>query len=147
MTRQNAGNYAGKHPVGTEADQRISIAIRARAKEESITCSQAFQLAKELEVSPKTVGINTDLLDIKIKKCQLGLFGYGDESHRGRVLKPAPVVTTELEKAINQALIDGRLPCNAAWAIADRLGLARMEVASACETLGIKISNCQLGSF
>jgi hypothetical protein len=56
-------------------------------------------------------------------------------------------VSTKLEKAIRGALADGWLPCLTAWKIADGMGIARMEVSSACEALKIKIKPCQLGAF
>jgi hypothetical protein len=90
------------------------------------------------------VGVTIDLLEIRLKRCQLGLFGYGQKKG---VVKPAVKVSTELEKAIHGALADGRLPCLAAWKIADGMGIARMDVSSACEALKIKIKPCQLGAF
>jgi hypothetical protein len=74
----------------------------------------------------------------------LGLFGYGEPK---RIVQPAEQVISELEQAIQAGLIDRRLPCAAAWAIADRLGLAKLDVANAAEKLGIRIKQCQLGAF
>jgi hypothetical protein len=85
-----------------------------------------------------------DLLDLAIVKCQLGLFGYKPEK---KVVSPARHVTRELEEALVGDLIEEKLPCAAAWRIAEVLGLKKMEVSSACETLGFKISPCQLGAF
>jgi hypothetical protein len=39
------------------------------------------------------------------------------------------------------------LSCAAAWEIADRLGVKRLEVGAACENLKIKVKPCQLGAF
>jgi hypothetical protein len=83
-------------------------------------------------------------LGAKVVKCQLGLYGYKPNK---RIVKPAEAVSPDLEKAVRDALQNGRLPCAAAWEVAERLGLRKMEVSAACETLGIKISACQLGSF
>jgi hypothetical protein len=33
------------------------------------------------------------------------------------------------------------------WEIASRLGIQKLDVASACETMGVKIKPCQLGAF
>jgi hypothetical protein len=49
--------------------------------------------------------------------------------------------------AINASLIDGRLPCLAAWEIAKRFGVAKAMISAACEAMKVKISPCQLGAF
>jgi hypothetical protein len=41
----------------------------------------------------------------------------------------------------------GRLPCAAAFEIAEKLGVAPIEVGRATDELGIKIIDCQLGCF
>ena len=51
-----------------------------------------------------------------------------------------PSVDPQMEAAIKGRLSQGSLSCQAAWEIADSSALPRMTVASACETLGIKIS-------
>jgi hypothetical protein len=44
---------------------------------------------------------------------------------------------------------DGKLfvACSAAFEIADKLSVARIEVGKVCNKEGIKIMNCQLGCF
>jgi hypothetical protein len=44
-------------------------------------------------------------------------------------------------------MTDNRLPCLAAWEIAEKLGIKRLDVCAACEHLRIKIKPCQLGAF
>jgi hypothetical protein len=56
-------------------------------------------------------------------------------------------VSAEVEAAIKNALVDDRLTCAAAWKIAEENGIAKLDVANACETLGVKIASCQLGAF
>lgn len=144
MTSKNKGNYAKKHPSDRKADPNIAEAVKKRVTDGKISCAAAFGIVKESKGSPAEVGFTIDTLEIPIIKCQLGLFGY----HPQRVIvKPADSVPSALEDAIRQALVNGRLPCAAAWQIADRLGLRKMQVSSACERLKIKISSCQLGSF
>jgi hypothetical protein len=58
-----------------------------------------------------------------------------------------PPETPALAEAIEAALEQGRLPCRAAWALAERFKLRKMAVSGACEALGIKIKPCQLGAF
>ena len=72
------------------------------------------------------------------------LFGYGPQR---RIVEPAESVTPALKEAIEASLVDNRLPCRVAWGIADKMGLKKMDVSSACEALKIKIGGCQIGSF
>jgi len=143
MTREHAGHYSQKHP-GDTLDPGLARAVSERAREGRLACAAAFALAKELSLSPAEVGRTLDLLELKISRCQLGLFGYNPGYNKP---KPAQSVEPELEEAIRRELVNGRLPCAAAWQLAGQRGLARLEVTSACNKLGLKISQCQLGAF
>lgn len=125
-------------------DKRIVSIVNERAKEGTLSCAEALRIAEELGVAPLAVGQAADAAGVRLVRCQLGLFGYGEHK---RVVRPAESVSPELEQAIRERLIEGRLPCATAWAIAERLGLARMEVSNAAERLGIHIKPCQLGAF
>ena len=144
MTHEDKGHYADKHPSGRSTDPRIVEILRAKASDHAVPCAVAFAVAADLSVPPEEVGFTIDTLEISITKCQLGLFGYSPQK---KIVNPVDSVSTELGDAIRQALDHDRLPCAAAWDIAERLGLGKMPVSSACETLGIKISPCQLGAF
>jgi hypothetical protein len=144
MTHEDRGHYAGKHPPGRSRDQKIVDALTSAVSDNTIPCAAAFRVAAELNESPGEVGFTIDTLEYTITKCQLGLFGYGPEKKK---IKPADSVSSALEDAIKKALINDRLPCASAWGIAERLGLGKLSVSSACETLGFKISPCQLGAF
>ena len=144
MTHDDKGHYAKKHPSGRSIDQKIAGALNAGISDHKVPCATAFKIANDLEVSPEEVGFTIDSLEISITKCQLGLFGYHPDK---KIVTPADSVSSTLEDAIRQALINDRLSCAAAWEIAERLGLSKMQIASACETLGVKISSCQLGAF
>lgn len=125
-------------------DERIMAIVNERAKEGTLGCAEAFRIAAELDVPPQVVGEAADAAHVRLVRCQLGLFGYGE---RKRLVRPAQNVPPELEQAIRESLAEGRLPCATAWAIADRLGLERMDVSNAAERLGIRIKPCQLGAF
>ena len=56
-------------------------------------------------------------------------------------------MNNQLETRIKSALINGRLPCLAAFAIARDLNLELKEVGIAVDKLGIRVSDCQLGLF
>ena len=53
----------------------------------------------------------------------------------------------ELEEKIKASLVNGKLPCAAAFKIAKQLNTSTKEVGEACNKLNLKISSCQLGCF
>ena len=144
MARRDSGNYARKHPPDRKANPAVAELVNQRAKEGEIACATAFDIANELGVTPDQVGLAVDLAEIRIVKCQLGLYGY--QSGRS-TLTPADSVSPDLEEAIRSALDEGRLTCKASWEIAKSFGIAKMGVSSACDALKIKINSCQLGAF
>jgi hypothetical protein len=144
MAHEDAGHYAAKHPGG-KIDKAVAEAIAAKGKDGRITCAAAHAIAKKLAVSPQVVGINIDLLENRIRRCQLGLFGYDRKT--SKKVKPAGMVTQKLKTAIREASEGGRITCLAAWQLAERMGLTKLELASACEALEIKVKKCQLGAF
>ena len=144
MTSKDKGHYAKKHSPDRKIDQKVADAVKGRILEGEISCAAAFKIAGDLEVSPLEVGFTIDVLEIPINKCQLGLFGYKPGR---KFAKPAESVSSELEDAIRQALVNNKLACATAWEIADKFGIGKMDVTSACETLEIKIAPCQLGTF
>jgi hypothetical protein len=144
MTDNNAGHYAGKHGTSAVIDPVVRDAVLKRASKGELPCAVAFELAKELRVLPDAVGRAADLLELRLVKCQLGLFGYRPEKS---IVKPAASVSPELERATLAGLVNNRLPCKTAWIIADELGIRKMKVSAACDALSIKIAPCQLGAF
>ncbi len=144
MTRKDENHYAGKHGQDIKIDPVVAGAIKKRATEGKLPCAVAFKISEETGASPAEVGIALDLLGIKISKCQIGIFGYGREN---KYIKPMADIPDSLKTAIRENLTDGRLACRDAWKIAEKLGIGRMDAASACDGLGIKISPCQLGAF
>lgn len=125
-------------------DERIAKAIQERLSEGRLRCVDAFRIAEEMVVMPLDVGEAADALKVRLARCQLGLFGYGDPK---RIVQPVEHVAPELEQAIREGLVDERLPCAEAWVIAARFGLSKLEVANAAEKLEIRIVQCQLGAF
>lgn len=144
MTKEDRGHYAKKHDPNRRINQIIADAVKRRASDDEMACAVAFSIAADLGVSPAEVGFTLDMLEIRLIKCQLGLFGYG---HRKSIIKPPEKVSRPLEEGIQMYTVNNRLPCEAAWRIAKDLDIGKMEVSSACDALGIKISPCQLGSF
>ncbi|MDD5723820.1 MAG: hypothetical protein PHY29_08810 [Syntrophales bacterium] len=144
MAHEDAGHYAAKHGAKTRPAPAVEQALRAAIEENAIACASAHKIAQTLKVAPAEVGVAVDLMEARLTRCQMGLFGYTPE---GRIVNPAGELSPELEGAIRESLVNGRLPCLSSWEIAKRLGLAKMDVARACEALKIKISSCQLGAF
>jgi hypothetical protein len=147
MTHEHAGKYALKHPPGTRLNEQIAKAIREQSPAGELACGMAEKISKELKVDVSEVGITADLLELKIKKCQLGLFGWGKKPSHGKDIQAAPAVSAEIKSAIEEAAKNGAVTCASLWAIADRLGTERKVVSAACDFLGLKIKACQLGTF
>ena len=144
MDHKDRRHYAKKHSPDQKRDTAIAQLLEDRSSNGEISCTAAFEIAEELGSRPSEVGVNADLLEIRVIKCQLGLHGYRPNK---KIVKPSESTSEDLVGAIRQALEDERLPCRSAWNIAKRLSIGRMEVSSACEALGVKISSCQLGAF
>ncbi len=144
MARDHHGNYSAKHPPGTTIDPELAKAVTDRIDHGRISCHAAFTLAAERSESPSLIGTAIDLQEGRLVKCQLGLFGYESGSSP---LNAAESVDDDLKTAFVSALVDGRLPCESAWQIANELNLSRLAIGRACESLGIHISRCQLGAF
>ena len=125
--------------------QQIAARIQESLTEGKLPCPSAFKVARRLEVSPQQVGEVADELRVKISRCQLGLFGYG--SNKGKSLEPTPEVGEQLEARIRDRVTEEELPCATAWDIASELTMKRISVARAAESMGIRITQCQLGCF
>jgi hypothetical protein len=147
MTHEDAGKYAAKHPPGTARSEQIAKAIREKSPGGDLACTMAEKISKELKVAVAEIGITADLLEIKIKECQLGLFGWGDKPSHGKDIRAADSVPAEIKSAIEKAAVNSTVTCAALWTIADRLSVKRKVVSAACDTLGLKIRACQLGAF
>jgi len=112
-------------------------------EEGKLPCEKAFAIAQKLRVKPAKIGKKADEMGIKISRCQLGLFGYGGQ----KLVSPLEEVPPELEEEIRRHSREGKLICAKAWAIARKLNLSKLEVSRAAESLGIRITECQLGCF
>jgi len=95
-------------------------------------------------VSPARVGKTIDLLELRIDRCQMGLFGYSPEK---KIVQPSKSIAAALDSTLQPLLVDNKISCADCWKIADQLSISKLDVASACEGLKIKVSPCQLGAF
>jgi hypothetical protein len=147
MTHKDAKKYALKHPPGIRPNEQIAKAIREKSSGGELPCGMCEKISKELKVDMSEVGITADLLEMKIKKCQLGLFGWGKKPNHGKDIQAADSTSVEMKSALEEVAENGVVTCAGVWVIADRLGIERKAASAACETLGLKIRVCQLGTF
>ncbi len=128
------------------AVSELDQVIREAARTGFLPCAAAFSIAERLGVSPDAVGKAADDLGVRISTCQLGLFGYDAFAER-RAVHKLPAVPEDLRSTLAAAIVDGHLPCAAAWRLADERGLPRLLFGSIAETLDVRISECGLGCF
>lgn len=144
MKQQKGKKFSDKHGIDAKPDKAIKDEILKCTKDEKLPCAVAFEIAKALRILPYEVGKTADLMNFKLTKCQLGLFGYQPQK---KIVEPQDNINQEIKDAISQTIDHGRLSCKHAWEIAARFNIRKMAVSSACETMGIKIKECQLGAF
>jgi hypothetical protein len=64
--------YNGSVPQ--EADAVITARLEELARDNKITCAEAFELAREMKITPRTVAEAVNIKGMKIRDCQLGCF-------------------------------------------------------------------------
>jgi len=128
----------------TEKNSLLDKEILNRVTDNKLSCVAAFVIAEKLNIRAKDIGAAADRLKLRLIDCQMGLFGHKPDK---KIVKAEETVSAELKTAIVNSLEDGRLSCIKAWEIASKLNIQRFSVSCACETLGIKIKECQLGAF
>jgi len=144
MTHTDKGNYAAKHQATGNCNAAVVQAVKKAAKDGKISCAAAHKIVRDCSVTPEETGRALDAEEVQITQCQLGIFKHSAD----RPAKPVDLeLTPELEKALTAGLVNGRLPCKAAWSVANRFGLTKPQIGAACDTLCIKINACQLGTF
>jgi len=143
MTHEDAGNYALKRQ-GEVLDETVAAGIRERITDNAISCADAHAIAIKLKVPPAEIGAAIDLLEVRISRCQLGLFGYGKRKQIPDLSGP---VSPEMESAVSSSVVNGRISCAAAWEIAKRFRVSKATVSAVCDIMKVKISACQLGAF
>jgi hypothetical protein len=144
MSKTQGEGYASKHPSSAVLEKSLAAALEKEIHNGRISCAAAHGVAQRLARPPADIGRALDLMEIRLSRCQLGLFGYTPQK---RIVQKAEEWDGGLEEEIRVSLKDGRLPCADAWAIADGRHIPRMAVANVCEALAIKIRPCQLGAF
>jgi hypothetical protein len=98
--------------------------VRAAVDDDQLPCVRAHNLAGKWGMTPEALGAAATEVGIRITRCKNGLFGYGPKGTPSyRVVQAADHVPEGLTVEVQAALVDGRLPCRAAWALAGRHGL------------------------
>ncbi len=98
MAHKDEGNCGAKHGGGeVDINPEIAELIWKRGTENSLDCANAHKIAAELDVPPADVGKTLDLMEWKITRCQLGLFGYENPSKR--IKAAAELSVSRLEAA------------------------------------------------
>jgi hypothetical protein len=129
-------------------DDKLHQAIHERLEEGRLPCNQAFAIASIQGLEPLAVGFAANDLDIRISRCQLGLFGYGPKSEgKHKIVHAMDEVPEKLAGRLRTASDKGQITCSALWQVADGLGYKRLEASAAAEAMGLKVSRCQLGCF
>jgi len=123
--------------------------VQAAAKDSQIPCAVAHKLAGEWGVTPEELGAAANEAGVRITRCQMGFFGYAPQKGMPgyAIVKPAEHVPDDLAAEVQAALVNGRLPCRAAWDLAHRHGLNYRQMGDVVEALGIRVKPCQLGCF
>ena len=122
--------------------------LRAAAKEDQLPCSLLHNLAREWGVMPEALGSAAREAGIRIIRCQMGLFGFGPKGTPSyRVVQPAEDIPEAISLEAQAALVNGRLPCRAAWELGRRHGLPYRQIGNVLEALKIRVKPCQLGHF
>ncbi len=133
--------YASKH-FKKEINSIVAREITESVTNDCISCKKSHYISDNLVINIKTIGFNIDLLEIKINRCQLKLFGCSNSKR-----KPIKIINSTLKLQILKKERNGKLKCKDAWNIAEMMNIKKNHVSAACETLGIRISSCQLGAF
>ncbi len=147
MGSDKGKKFSEKHGADAAADPSVEAELAKRQKNGEIPCAVAFDAAANLQVEPGAVGRTADLMNLRLVKCQLGLFGYGEKKKISTPFEDRSDLDPQLEKKILDAQQDGRISCAEAWEIASALDLPKLTVGRGCETLNIRIKPCQLGAF
>ncbi len=115
-----------------------------KSKNKKLPCAIAFEIAANNQKKPFVIGKLADKLDIKLCKCQLGLFGYKPKE---KPVKPAKNINPDIHDKIIKYVKDRRISCKDLWSAAKEMDITKMGAANICEALNIKIVSCQLEAF
>jgi hypothetical protein len=130
------------------SEQKIKDMMDIYPEKGKLPCAVAHYIAAFLKISPLDVGKAATADGIRLYECQLGLFGYGRKGHSSHKITGRKVeVGQDLLDLIMASASEGRISCSGLWKIADDAGIMRCEAGNAADSMGIKVTPCQLGAF
>jgi hypothetical protein len=144
MSKDKPQKFSDKHKAAEKPNPEITSKIEHRSKNTEIPCARVFEIVEETGFLPADIGKNIDLMNYKLIKCQLGLFGYTPEK---KIVNAQDTPNNDLKNAIKNALVNEKLPCQSAWEIAARFQVPKLTVSGVAEGMGVKVKPCQLGAF
>ncbi len=133
-----------KHKSDATPDSSIKYEILKHSLNSELSCVSAFLIAKRCNVSPCKVGMIANLINCRLVKCRMGLFGYKPDK---KIVIPVKTTNQNIKNTITNNLVKGKLACEIAWGIASFFKVNKMTVSGICEDMNIKINKCQLGAF
>ena len=114
-----------------------------------LPCEAAHSVARQLGIGPGIVGEVADVTEVRISRCQLGLFGHAPKKGMDgfkTVIKLANV-PADIADELSRAAPSGEISCAELWRMAREKALDRSEMGNIAETLGLRVRPCQLGCF
>ncbi|MBI9106316.1 MAG: hypothetical protein JEZ04_06175 [Spirochaetales bacterium] len=142
---EDEGHYAGKHPEGTELNERAAAALKKRVHEGRISCNAAHEAAAAAGIKAEAVGRALDLMEVRINGCQLGLFGH--KTDRGKADLSPREDAEQLRMAVKARADEDGISCLSLWEAAAEAGSPKIHAAAVCEAENIRVHSCQLGAF
>ncbi len=138
-----------KDPLMTfDVDEKVAATIRAQLEDDKLPCAVAFAIAEAGAASPAQIGRTADALQIRLSRCQLGLFGYPGKQGWAEAGVSDLTPPVGLEAAIQEvANAKGQIACARLWTLAEQFACSRMLVGYLADALDIQIVACQLGAF
>jgi hypothetical protein len=135
-------------PPGFTVNSEIAAEMRERLEDGMLSCARAHGIARKLKVSPELIGHTADALDIRLSKCQLGLFGYPNKTGWEKAGIPEKPIPDDFAADL-QSTASGQdeITCLALWEKAAEYGVSRMQAGYITEYVGLHIVHCQLGAF
>jgi hypothetical protein len=157
-------------PNADVVSEAIAQAIYEGLDDGKLPCDVAFAIAEAQEVKPRLVGQTADALQIRLCRCQLGLFGYPGKTGWDipHLVADEPVMARPIPEGLEAAIREaagvadvqadpsaqrvveasaGRLSCAQVWDLAVRFNAPKILVGYVVDQLGIRIVACQLGAF
>jgi len=147
MKQNTTAHYALKHREQSISPE-VADALKKKAVEGRISCAAVHAIAHSFHMPPWEVGVQADLIELRLTLCILGLFGHEHENQGNRKNLDVQVhLSSELKETLLKKATDNKVSCIECWDMARQFKLKPSHVSSACEKMGIKIKPCQIGAF